>query len=225
MDTITFEGKTYTLQGDADYTNRVFTGWWGDASEGESYTTEFDAPAIDADGNRYEVVWQFQVVKGEEPEDLSNLDWGDVALVRFVESAPDREEEEPSKAQQVYVHPTLRKYTPSEKTPHIDALDTAGLLDALTIDQCAAVVIIAQTAYQNGQRAQGAERIDNDAVWLDGVGGLERQPDGLWKWTVPDGGIDKSAAASALGSMSSDAKAAAARLNGRKGGRPKKRSE
>lgn len=127
---------------------------------------------------------------------------------------------EPSKYQQVY--DALPKYVPSEKTPHIDALKKAGLLDVLTAEQAAQVVVIAQTAYRNGQRSQGAERIDNDAVWLDGVGGLEKQPDGTWKLTMPDGGVDKSAAAAALGSMTSDKKAAAARTNGKRGGRPRK---
>lgn len=93
---------------------------------------------------------------------------------------------EPSTWTLAYTHPTLARYVPSEKIPHLDALQAAGLLDQLTVDQVAAIVIIAQTAYRNGQRAQGAEKIDNDAVWVDGIGGIERQPDGAWLLTAPD---------------------------------------
>jgi len=114
---------------------------------------------------------------------------------------------------------------PSGKMPPIDALADNGLLGELTPEQAARVVIIAQTAYRNGQASMGAERIDNDAVWINGVGGIERQPDGTWKLTMPeDGGIDKSTAAATLGSVKSEAKAAAARKNGLKGGRPRKKN-
>lgn len=130
-------------------------------------------------------------------------------------------EGEPSKYQQVYDHRLIRHYVPSEKTPHLDALEKAGLLDALTADQLAQIVILAQTAYRNGQASTGAERVDNDAVWLNGVGGIEKQPDGTWKLTMPDKGVDKSSAAAALGRSKSPAKAAAARENGKRGGWPK----
>lgn len=117
------------------------------------------------------------------------------------------------KYQQAYDHPLLRYYVPSHKTPHLDALEAIGLLDALTVEQIAQIVIIAQTAYQQGQASTGAEKIDNDAVWIAGVGGVERQPDGMWKLTMSDSGIDKSAAAAALGSSTSQAKADASRRN------------
>lgn len=225
--TVTFEGKTYTLTAQADYTNRVFPAWYGDASEGESYTTEFDCEALDDAGNLYRVVWQFEVVKGEEPEP-DNHNWDDVAFVELIEEATDDDDSEPSKWSQVYDHPTLRHYVPSEKTPHISALEAAGLLDALTVEQLATVIKIAQTAYQNGQHSQGAERIDNDAVWIDGVGGLERQEDGAWRLTMPDNGFSSMAAATlgrTGGATTSDAKAAAARANGKRGGRPRKKAE
>lgn len=48
-------------------------------------------------------------------------------------------------------------------------------------------------------------------MWIAGVGGVERQPDGMWKLTMTDSGIDKSAAAAALGSSTSQAKAEAER--------------
>jgi len=64
---VVFEGATYTLTQAADFSNRVFTGWWGDAQEGEEYTVEFSCPAIDDDGNPVAVYWQFDATKGEEP--------------------------------------------------------------------------------------------------------------------------------------------------------------
>lgn len=90
----------------------------------------------------------------------------------------------PSKYQQAYDQ--LMTYVPSAKAPHLDALDNAGLIDGLAIDQIVAIVKLMQAAYANGQHSQGAEKIDNDAVWLDGVGGIERQPDGKWMLTMPD---------------------------------------
>lgn len=80
--TVTFEGKTYWLTEVADFSNRVFDGWFGDAEEGEAYTTEFKAEAIDAEGNEYVVTWQFETVKGNEPEDNGNWPWQNVSFVK-----------------------------------------------------------------------------------------------------------------------------------------------
>lgn len=79
--TIEHEGKTYTLAQEADYSNRVFPGWYGDAQEGEEYVTEFSAKALDDDGNEYWVYWMFDTIKGEEPADNGNWPWGEVARV------------------------------------------------------------------------------------------------------------------------------------------------
>ena len=77
------------------------------------------------------------------------------------------EEDEPqSKAEQVYQ--AAWPLVPSESWPHIKALGQAGLLDALTVEQAATIVRLMQAAYRNGQQAQGAERIDTNAFWLDG---------------------------------------------------------
>jgi hypothetical protein len=128
---------------------------------------------------------------------------------------------EVSKYQQAYDSLRARAYVPSGITPHLDALEQAGLIAALTLDQIVAIVVIAQTAYRNGQAAQGAERIDNDAVWVNGVGGLERQANGNWTLTTPDKPT-ASAAGAVLGAITSERKAASSRANAQLGGRPKK---
>lgn len=125
-----------------------------------------------------------------------------------------------SKYQQVY--DALRQLVPSEKTPHLDALEDRQLLDDLTVDQATIIVQLMQSAYRNGQASQGAEKIDGDAVWINGVGAIECQPDGTWKLTMPDKGVDRSAAAAAMGSATGGRKADTARENGKKGGRPRK---
>ena len=63
-------------------------------------------------------------------------------------------------------------------------------LDQLDLDQLTTIVKLMQTAYQNGKASAGAEMVDNDAVWLNGIGGLERQSDGSWQLTMPDQGLD-----------------------------------
>lgn len=79
---VTFEGKSYALIAQADFSNRVFVGWFGDAQEGEEYTVEFAARAVDAKGDPYEVYWQFETVKGEEPGDLSDYPFDDAHITR-----------------------------------------------------------------------------------------------------------------------------------------------
>lgn len=79
MDTISYQGKEYILECEAFLSNRVFPGWWGDVGEGEAYIAEYDAYATSTggDGARYVVSWQFDAVKGDEPEDESDYPWED----------------------------------------------------------------------------------------------------------------------------------------------------
>lgn len=113
------------------------------------------------------------------------------------------------------------KLVPSGFYPHLEILPK-DIIETLSARQLAEVIYQMQAAYRNGQHSQGAERIDNDAVWLDGVGGLERQSDGTWKLTMPDKGIDTSSAAAALGSVKSEKKSKSSAENGKLGGRPRK---
>ena len=80
---VTHDGTEYTLIKQAELSNRVFVGWWGDVEEGEEYTSEWSATAVDAEGNEFEVYWQFDAVKGDEPEDGGNWPWDD-AHIAFV---------------------------------------------------------------------------------------------------------------------------------------------
>jgi hypothetical protein len=82
--TVTHEGTTYTLTQQAYPSGRVFTGWWGDASEGEEYTAEYEAHAVDAKGDEYIVRWHFDAVRNEEPEDEGNWPWFDDNIVAVI---------------------------------------------------------------------------------------------------------------------------------------------
>lgn len=79
---IEYKGKKYALVADATLTNRAFTNCWSDAEIGEEYTAEFSAKVIDADGEEYEAYWQFDAVKGEEPEDDGEWPWDNKNITR-----------------------------------------------------------------------------------------------------------------------------------------------
>lgn len=153
-------------------------------------------------------------------------------------------------------HPSqhLRGYVPSEVYPHIEALETTGLYDRLTEDEQGLIIKAMQAAYQRGRADAGAEVVDSDYVWVNGIGGLERQPDGSWEisgYDAPPAGSPMAADLAAElgedysinqyndwarswharqlgrkgGSSTSAAKSAASRANGRKGGRPRKKQD
>lgn len=81
--TVTHEGKKYTLTQEADFSNRQFVGSWFDAQEGEEYTAEFSARALDAEGNEHWVYWQFDTVKGNECP-LDSYPWSDAHISQVV---------------------------------------------------------------------------------------------------------------------------------------------
>lgn len=77
------DGKTYYASRQMERTNRVFPGWFGDASEGNEYADEWSAPGYDEQGNKVEIYMVFTQIKGEEMED-DNLDWTkDASRVEF----------------------------------------------------------------------------------------------------------------------------------------------
>ena len=75
---ITFEGKKYTLTAVADFSGRQLLDW--QVSEGYAH---FIAPALDADGNEYQVEWILKTIydNGEGIEDLGELDWDNINRV------------------------------------------------------------------------------------------------------------------------------------------------
>lgn len=74
---VEFGGKSYALDGQAELSCRLFDGCWSNVAAGEEYTAEWSCAATGEDGQRYEVVWQWQEIKGEEQEDASNYNWDD----------------------------------------------------------------------------------------------------------------------------------------------------
>lgn len=62
---------------DADFTNRVLGNRdFHEASEGDEYDAEFSAEGrIKSTNQPVVITWMHTFVKGQEPEDLSSLDW------------------------------------------------------------------------------------------------------------------------------------------------------
>lgn len=114
-------------------------------------------------------------------------------------------------------------YVPSEYETHINNFPKEAF-DVLPTRLIVDIVRQIQSAYREGQASMQAEKIDNDCVWVNGIGGIEKQPDGSWKLAMPDNTnseVNISAAAAALGSIRTARKAASSRENGKLGGRPK----
>ena len=73
--TVECDGEKVALLGQAELTNRLFDGCYSDASYGESYISEWSCTGINRNGERYEITWRFEEVKGSELEDASSYDW------------------------------------------------------------------------------------------------------------------------------------------------------
>ena len=73
--TVECDGEKVALLGQAELTNRLFDGCYSDASYGESYISEWSCAGINRNGERYEITWRFEEVKGSELEDASSYDW------------------------------------------------------------------------------------------------------------------------------------------------------
>lgn len=82
---VEFEGREYALLCEPSLTNNVFPGWFGDAKNGEAYVMQWGAGAVDADGIKHSMIWEFDAVRGEEPDDDSNWPWDAVYGVERVE--------------------------------------------------------------------------------------------------------------------------------------------
>ncbi|MDR1685203.1 MAG: hypothetical protein LBR82_01975 [Desulfovibrio sp.] len=78
------DGRVLTVTRHAELTNRVFPGWFGDVKDGEEYVSEWDILAVDADGEEYRIIYQYDLVKGEEPLP-EDLDWDDTAMITDIQ--------------------------------------------------------------------------------------------------------------------------------------------
>lgn len=77
MSEVTFEGKDYTIDDQCFLSNRFFDKSWSGVQEGDEYLSEWCCNGIDENGNKVMVTWQFDTVKGFEPDDDSYWPWKD----------------------------------------------------------------------------------------------------------------------------------------------------
>jgi hypothetical protein len=67
--TTTHNGTEYNLTEEADMTNRCLPVHdYNDAAEGDTYSFEMSARAVDPAGNDVRCYWVFEAVKGDEQE-------------------------------------------------------------------------------------------------------------------------------------------------------------
>jgi len=76
-----------------------------------------------------------------------------------------------------YLHTSL-EYDDIKR--HVDFIIQENIFDLFTHEQIAHIVNFMQAAYTDGQNQAGAERIDNDTVYVNTLGLLTRQEDGSW---------------------------------------------
>lgn len=82
--TVEYEGIKYTLQTDADYTNRLlpFNTNYNDVEYGEEFEFEMSADAKDENGKECTVYWILKATKGSEDE-LDHFDYDNVDRVNY----------------------------------------------------------------------------------------------------------------------------------------------
>lgn len=79
--TTQYQGKTITLDSDADETNRLMPYLpYQEAGEGDTYYFEMFASGHDEAGNDCTVYWEFTAVKGEERE-LDTYDYSEATRI------------------------------------------------------------------------------------------------------------------------------------------------
>lgn len=73
--------------GEAFPTSRTFPGSWHDAKEGEPYISEWKERGGDSEGREVVIVFHFELIKGEEPEDAGALPWDSehIQSIEYVE--------------------------------------------------------------------------------------------------------------------------------------------
>jgi hypothetical protein len=78
--TILHNGKTYILTADAEPTGRQLDGCtnYHEAEEGQEYSFEMSAKAMDHDNNAYAIYWIFDDIKGQERDGLDEYDYSKI---------------------------------------------------------------------------------------------------------------------------------------------------
>lgn len=80
--TVTFKNQTYTIDGEGYPTCAVFAHSIHSAADGETYTDQWQDRGTDSHGNRVIITWEWEMVRGEEPEDGGDYPWYDSNIVR-----------------------------------------------------------------------------------------------------------------------------------------------
>ncbi len=78
-----YNGMKLFVDDNASPSCRVFTGWWGDAEDGEAYTDEWSVDATSEDGSNWKIYWQFEQIRGQEPEEADALPFDDEHIDRI----------------------------------------------------------------------------------------------------------------------------------------------
>lgn len=61
----------------AELTNRVFSGWWGDAKDGEEYIEEWEEHYETENGQNFTAIYHFTNVRGKEGTAPDDMPWSE----------------------------------------------------------------------------------------------------------------------------------------------------